>query len=354
MTTTPPGWYPDPWHPAYFRYWDGGRWTAALALDAERAHLLPAQADEPSRTLPFVVAIGALVSLAVPLVISRVLLRALASQEWPIAMYVVIAGVLAYGPPLVFWRYASRRWGSGRPRQDVGMSMKWVDLGFGPLTWIACIMAQVVVAIVVNALHIPFKSNTDTIEMHGSDRGYVITLLVLSVVAAPIIEEIIFRGMVLRGFLSRMPVAAAIGLQGVLFGMAHFSPERGVKNIGLIMVLGGVGVVLGVSAYLVRRLAPTMIAHAIINGIAMAVVLTGWTPGSTDAVVVDQAHVVEPHRSHGHGVLVGDVDGDEAVLVHQFEVLEPGQRFGVHDGPADGDQVGRVAFTVRVRLAQRA
>jgi membrane protease YdiL (CAAX protease family) len=75
-----------------------------------------------------------------------------------------------------------------------------------------------------------------------------------------------------------MGPVAAIAVQGVLFGMAHISPERGVRNIGLVMVLSGVGVVLGTSAYLLRRLGPTMIAHAIINGIAMAIVLSGWSP----------------------------------------------------------------------------
>ena len=70
--------------------------------------------------------------------------------------------------------------------------------------------------------------------------------------------------------------SSPIGVQGALFGLAHFDPVRGTGNIGLILVLGSVGCVLGGAAYLFRRIPPTMIAHAILNGIAMAIALSGW------------------------------------------------------------------------------
>jgi membrane protease YdiL (CAAX protease family) len=102
----------------------------------------------------------------------------------------------------------------------------------------------------------------------------VISLLISAVVAAPLVEEAVFRGLVLRGFLSRMRWVPAVLLQGVLFGVAHVDPERGAGNIGLALVLAAVGVVLGGAAYLLRRIGPTIIAHAILNGVVMAVVLT--------------------------------------------------------------------------------
>jgi uncharacterized protein len=80
----------------------------------------------------------------------------------------------------------------------------------------------------------------------------------------------------LRGLLSRNGAVVAVGVQGVLFGLAHFDPIRGTGNIGLIMVLGSVGCVLGGAAFLIRRIGPTMIAHAIMNAIAMALALSGW------------------------------------------------------------------------------
>jgi hypothetical protein len=136
--------------------------------------------------------------------------------------------------------------------------------------------SNIVMAVLVTVLHIPFMSNLEPVENVHANRGYVIALLVVGVVVAPVVEEMVFRGYVLRGFLSRMGPVAAVALQAVLFGMAHFDPVRGTGNIGLIMVLSGVGAVLGGAEYLFRRIGPTMLAHAIINGLALTLALTGW------------------------------------------------------------------------------
>ncbi len=344
-----PGWYPDPVQSSLQRYWDGQRWTEHLAQRATAAR----PPRPPFPTLPFVVAVGALLSLAIPLVASRWILRPFVDRHWPVVAYVVVAGLVAYGPPLLFWRYASRRWGSGRPAVDVGLTMRRVDLGWGPLTWLSCFAGQAVVAIVVIALDIPFQSNTESIRDLRDDRGFVIAMLVLSVVAAPFVEEVVFRGLVLRGLLSRWPVAAAVSAQGMLFGLAHLAPERGVRNIGLVLILSAVGIVLGGSAYLVRRLAPTIIAHAMINGIAMAVVLSGWSPAAEDSIVVDQTYVVEPHRNDGHRVLVGNLDRAKVLVIDQLEVLETGQWLGLDHGSADGDEACRIALASGARVTHR-
>ena len=275
-TPQPAGWYPDAQVPGALRWFDGERWTDHRVAP-------PAPASRPPRpphpTLPLACAIWPLVTILVSLVASRFVLETLSTYRWPVAVYVALAAVLGYGPVLVVGSWASRRWGSGAPRADAGLFLRRVDAGWGPLTWLGCIGAEVVVALIVQLAHIPLTSNTEHIDDLAGERGYVVSLLVLAVVAAPLVEEVVFRGWVLRGLLGRWSPPAAIAMQACVFGLAHVDPVRGVGNLGLVMVLTGVGAALGTSAYLLRRVGPTIIAHAILNSIAMAVALSGWTPG---------------------------------------------------------------------------
>lgn len=268
MLPTPTGWFPDPWNCAGVRFWNGRSWTGYIAA--------PIPPPVPHPTLPIRAAWGAVITILVSVTASRYLLQAISGFGWPIAVYVMILAIVGYGPALLWCWHASRRWGTGRFRADVGLNARWVDTGWGPVTWAACLVAEVVVGVVVVVTNIPFTSNVKDVSDFHVDRAYVVSLLVLAVVAAPICEEIVFRGVVMRGLLSRNGAVVAIGVQGVLFGLAHFDPVRGTGNIGLVLVLSSVGCVLGGAAYLIRRLAPTMIAHGILNALAMTLALSGW------------------------------------------------------------------------------
>ena len=123
-------------------------------------------------------------------------------------------------------RLRGRRWGTGRFAADTGARIRWVDLGWGPLVWITAIAGEMAVLVVISTLGIPLTSNTEGISDLDLDRTYVISLLVTAVVAAPIVEELVFRGVMLRGLRSRLPVVAAVAVQAVVFGVAHVDPAR--------------------------------------------------------------------------------------------------------------------------------
>jgi membrane protease YdiL (CAAX protease family) len=264
----PAGWYP--WGPDAVRWWDGTMWTPHVAHRGRPAR--PPRPPHPAHPLPY--ALGALGVILVSLVVSRYALDGVVRFHWPIAVYVLLAGLIGYGPVVIFCFWGSKRWGRKSFRDDTGLYFRAVDAGWGPVAWLSCIGAEVVLANIIQATHIPITSNVKDVHDVGADRGYVVALLILAVVAAPIVEEIVFRGVVMRGLLEHMGPTGAITVQGVLFGMAHFDPVRGAGNIGLVMVLSGVGIVLGGAAYMFRRIGPTILAHALMNALAMTVALT--------------------------------------------------------------------------------
>jgi uncharacterized protein len=266
-TTAPAGWYPDPTNGG-MRYFDGRAWGPSTPLEPVF------EEREPHPHLPMRAAVGALLILVGSLIIGRVLLEALVGFDWPVVVYIVVLTLVGYGPSVAWSLYVRRRWAGGES-SGVGWRFRWSDLGWGPLTYIAAFGSQVVVAALVLLLDIPLSSNVDDVSDLDVDRAYLVATVITAVIAAPVVEELVFRGVVLRGFLSRFGAVLAIALQGVLFGVAHVDPVRGTGNIGLAMVLSAVGIALGAAAYLTRRIGTTVVAHAIFNGVVMIIVLTG-------------------------------------------------------------------------------
>jgi membrane protease YdiL (CAAX protease family) len=322
-STAPAGWYPDPLGGSP-RYFDGCGW----APPQQRFEALD---QHPS--LPIWAALGALVVLTASLVAGKLILEALIDYEWPLIAYIGISVVVSYGPSVAWGVHVRRRWGAGR-LASLGWKFRWSDLGWGPLTWLAAVVSQAVFAAAVLLFGVPLSSNIESAGEFDADRAYLIATLVAAVIAAPIVEEIVFRGLVLRGFLSRMGPVLAIGLQGVLFGVAHVDPARGTGNIGLAIVLSGVGIALGTAAYLSHRLGPAVIAHAIFNAVVFTIVLTGAFDdvdrdfGRTVASVVaefpvvDQPHVAEPGRDEHDDGRLDLLDIPERLGVDDRHVLE--------------------------------
>ena len=284
--------------------------TTPIGVPADVGSTLQFKPPRPAHpTLPLAAGLGALVVLTLSLLASKYVLDLLVDFGWPVAVYVALLAVIGYGPSIAWWWFASGRWGSGSRLADVGMVPRWSDLGWGPLIWLATILVQTFVGAIVLGFDIPLSNNTDDIGELSADRTYAVAIVIAAVVAAPLVEELVFRGLVMRSLLSKLPAVAAILLQGVLFGVAHIDPVRGVGNIGLAIILSGVGISLGVAAYLLRRIGPTVVAHAIFNGVVMILLLTGirdrlleenpdfFDNGSAVAeqiAVVDQPHVAEP------------------------------------------------------------
>lgn len=101
------------------------------------------------------------------------------------------------------------------------------------------------------------------------DDPMVLVVLGLStVVAAPLAEELFFRGFLFGALRERMGVVAALVLSGLVFGLVHIEPS-------VIVPFWAVGALFAWIYHRSGSLWTTIGAHAIFNGIGFIVIATG-------------------------------------------------------------------------------
>lgn len=164
--------------------------------------------------------------------------------------------------------FYSRRWGTRDLGVDCGLRVgSWWDLPLGAAAGLVCQYG------VIPLLYLPFEriyphlahqldqpTARDTGAAHSV--GTVAVLVLFLAVGAPLVEELFFRGLLLRSLAAVLPAPAAVGLSGVLFGLAHFEP---LQFAGLAVV----GVVFGILAWYTGRLGPSIAAHVAFNAAAV-------------------------------------------------------------------------------------
>lgn len=262
----PPGWHFDHGSQRWL-WWDGGRWVAPVdpgvpAGPADAAEWFP---TTPTLQLP--AAVAGIAFIVVLTVLTR--LADLLPQTPAAFAQLALFAVSTVGMPLAAW-YGSRRWGTGSIVDDLGLRFRWIDVPLGVAGAIVLTVALMVFNVVTHLVGVPSGSNLTEVSDRGRD---VVTFAVLFVTAglmAPITEELLFRGMILRGLSSRWTMWAAVGLQAAVFGAAHFTPTEGWGNFDLTVSLAIMGFGLGAIARLTGRLGTGMIAHGVFNCVQLA------------------------------------------------------------------------------------
>lgn len=113
-------------------------------------------------------------------------------------------------------------------------------------------------------------------------RARPISSFLLLVVVAPVTEEVLFRGVILRGFLGNYSKRSAILLSALLFAVMHTNPWQFISAFVAGILLAWLLIETG-------SLLPCLFAHAVANGTAYLAGLTrveipGFTGGMGDAV----------------------------------------------------------------------
>ena len=277
-----PGWYGDPWAVAPWRWWDGRQWTAhlwpmqgtTLPWAGAGPVAVDARSDRFGRAFwPSIgwmlVSMVAGVGIAIP---PTVVATIVGGEQAALATF-----VLAFYPAMFlgFWlasRKLSRRYGSGDMGRDYGWRrFRTADIGWGLLAGLGALVAQIVLGIVLPQPD--DGSYRDAVFGESPSTVLLVAMGFAIVVGAPLFEELLFRGPMMRSLIARFGTWPGLVLQGAVFALYHVVGNPALVTLWYLLPLFAVGVIFGFVAHRTGRMATSQIAHASMNVLAFVALL---------------------------------------------------------------------------------
>lgn len=159
----------------------------------------------------------------------------------------------------------------------------WAELGFRPfdpgLWWLPIAVAfgslggVIIYGIILVALGFDAPSQEE-IETFFDSRAALPLVALALVIAAPLSEEIFFRGFIFPGLIKGVGLAGAMGVNGVLFGAMHVT---GTETLGLLIPFSAIGALFCWLYYRTGSLWPCIIAHGVFNAVGFtANAIASW------------------------------------------------------------------------------
>lgn len=159
----------------------------------------------------------------------------------------------------------TRAWAGETRPSTLGLRLTPVGRGLG---WAAAIYALFWVSVIVYTQAIGTGAEQDLVtDLRDEDSLLVLAgFAVLVGVAAPLVEELFFRGFLFGVLRERIGVAAAALVAGAIFGLIHAAGTP-VRTLGILVLLG-----IGLCILYVKTgsLLPCMGLHALHNSISFA------------------------------------------------------------------------------------
>ncbi len=195
-----------------------------------------------------------------------------ATDEFPSSVGVLASALIASWVAYLAMLYVlSDRFGSRDPVTDFALRFDTRDVVAVPIGVLTqLVLVPVVYVLLRSAWPDTFSEarveerTRDLVEVAGGSS--VIVLVLLVVVGAPVVEELVYRGLLQRSFAARISDPIALVVVSLWFALIHF---RVLELPGLFVA----GLVFGGCLLVTGRVGTAIVAHASFNATAL---LTVW------------------------------------------------------------------------------
>lgn len=183
-----------------------------------------------------------------------------------------ITSLVAQTGAVVAYLAVAARKGAGSLTRDFGLRVRardglWFVAGF-----VLSIASGALIAPIVSAGHL-HNSSQDVVRLFQEARGVETVVFALAVLTvAPIGEELLFRGALLRGLVRRTSPAVAIWASALAFALVHviLDPGAGFAVPALLLL----GLISGYRALKTGELSQSILLHAGFNLLAVLQILS--------------------------------------------------------------------------------
>jgi membrane protease YdiL (CAAX protease family) len=184
--------------------------------------------------------------------------------------HTTLVALAGWVPMVAAVAMASRKSGSGSLAKDFGFSFRFVDvigvpIGVGTQLLLLPLVYWPLKAVWPHTFsQSKLEQRAHDLSSHASGAGKVLLFLVV-VVGAPLVEELVYRGMLQTAMTRRVRDLLGMVLVAMWFAVVHFQP---VETPGLFVI----GLVLGSCALYTRRLGMGVMAHMAFNATGLVLV----------------------------------------------------------------------------------
>ena len=184
--------------------------------------------------------------------------------------------LLSAVPPFVYLRFLARRRGASLA-DELGWSRRflWPNIGYGIAGYALATPLFLLAALLAPRLfrHAPAPPNPVIPQIIGTSDFWAAALLIgLTSFAAPLVEELLFRGVLYQAIKLRVGVWPAIILSSLTFGFIH---PVGIAEMLALAVLGGVfawmaetrkSLVPSITAHFLNNFTATLLLMSVLSG----------------------------------------------------------------------------------------